>query len=639
MTSTTSCKNSLSQAWSIFKWTLKSSKAVWIIYLSLLAFSGICFAVLNIGVNSLINMMSYSLVEATEATTAFTQMTALYFQAEVTALAVIFAFVLAVMGFGYLHNKRMTDMFGAMPISRRTLFFSKWASSIIIPTVPMLLINIPVNLFMPKSAVLEEGFNALSGMGIYLGNSFEAIFRGVIAIVAFVSFFGLLSICCGKKSDAIVSTIVIMGAFPVAMALLQILPMSLINGYVADINIDLIFALTPTSATETGPIWYWLLFIGVCLVLSFFLVKIRKSESAQSRFAFRLPFELVKIIVSFGVGITIGYLFLLVLGWNTDRTGCYVAFWCGMILGSIVTHTILQIVLNHGFKGYLKGLISYGVMIGTFAVVFLVLATGFAGYENYVPKAEEVKAVTFTDGASYMVDGKNIVKNNYSEDKKVIEKTINAHKSICEEYSKSPATMFEMSGTNISGALENFFSPNAFSTYYDEYDYDNSNGIYRIRLTYIMNNGTKVNRIYTAGMFGRDGFDTTTTNDDTIFNESVYEFVRSNDFVKLTQPIFILDENYCKVAEITVYDDDTDNDRYVKVKDKEQKLELIEAVRKDILADKNYVNGVYEDYGWIDFYYGNKKYRYDNLNILADVGGGYENTLKFLQKAEKAKSN
>ena len=54
MTSTTSYKNSLKQAWSIFKWTLKSSKAVWIIYLSLLAFSGICFIVLNIGVNSLI---------------------------------------------------------------------------------------------------------------------------------------------------------------------------------------------------------------------------------------------------------------------------------------------------------------------------------------------------------------------------------------------------------------------------------------------------------------------------------------------------------------------------------------------------------------------------------------------------------
>ncbi|MGN1139099.1 MAG: hypothetical protein ACI4RM_06595, partial [Ruminococcus sp.] len=434
MTSTTSYKKSLSQAWSIFKWTLKSSKTVWIIYLSLLAFSGICYIVLNIGVNSLIAVSGMSASNIAEGSSAFTEVASIFYMAEVSSLSIIFAFVLAIMGFGYLHNKRMTDMFGAMPVSRRTLFFSKWASSIVISAVPMLFINLLLNIFVPKSEVINEGLTALSEMGIYCGNTFESTFRTLIAIVACVSFFGLLSICCGKKSDAIVSTIVIMGAFPIAMALLQFLPMSLVNGYVATINTDLIVALTPSSAIEAGPIWYWLLFIGVCLVLSFFLVKNRKSESAQSHFAYRLPFELVKIIVSFAVGITIGYLFLLVLGWNADRLGCFGAFWLGMILGSIVTHTILQLVLNHGFKGYLKGLISYGAMIGTFAVVFVVLATGFAGYESYVPKAEDVKSVSFTDGATYMVGSENIIQNNYSEDKELIEKTVNAHKAICDEY-------------------------------------------------------------------------------------------------------------------------------------------------------------------------------------------------------------
>ncbi|MDD6848679.1 MAG: hypothetical protein PUD53_07935 [Oscillospiraceae bacterium] len=632
MTSTTSYKNSLKQAWSIFKWTLKSSKAVWIIYLSLLAFSGICFVVLNIGVNSLIAVSGMAADEIAKESAVFTEVASIFYMSEVSGLAVIFSFVLAIMGFGYLHNKRMTDMFGAMPVSRRTLYFSKWASSIIIPAIPMLFINLILNIFVPKSEIINEGLTALSQMGVYYGNTFESTFRTLIAIVACVSFFGLLSICCGKKSDAIISTIVIMGAFPVAMALLQFLPMSLINGYVANINIDLIVALSPVSATESGPIWYWLLFIGVCLVLSFFLVKNRKSESAQSHFAYRLPFELVKIIVSFAVGITIGYLFLLILGWNADRLGCFGAFWLGMILGSIVTHTILQIVLNHGFKGYLKGLISYGAMIGTFAVVFLVLATGFVGYESYVPKAEDVKSVTFTDGATYMVNGENIIKNNYSEDKKLIEKTVNAHKAICDEYSKKPLTMFQLSGVNIVNTLANNVSEALYSKY-SGYSYDGS----ILKITYTLNNGTKVNRVYTTEKINKDSVAVRKI-------DAYNDLINSTEFRSITEALFILDENYCKVAEITAMTDD-DFEVQPVIKDKEQIAQLIQALRKDAIADedRDYMLDSYDDddVAWIDLYYGNAKHRYDNYDLWINVNDGYKNTIKVLENLsilEKAKN-
>ena len=632
MTSTTSYKNSLKQAWSIFKWTLKSSKAVWIIYLSLLAFSGICFVVLNIGVNSLIAVSGMSASEMTEASSAFTEVASIYYMAEVSGLAVIFSFVLAIMGFGYLHNKRMTDMFGAMPVSRRTLYFSKWASSIIIPAVPMLFINLILNIFVPKSEIINEGLTALSQMGVYYGNTFESTFRTLIAIVACVSFFGLLSICCGKKSDAIISTIVIMGAFPVAMALLQFLPMSLINGYVANINIDLIVALSPVSATESGSIWYWLLFIGVCLVLSFFLVKNRKSESAQSHFAYRLPFELVKIIVSFAVGITIGYLFLLILGWNADRFGCFGAFWLGMVLGSIVTHTILQIVLNHGFKGYLKGLISYGAMIGTFAVVFVVLATGFVGYESYVPKAEDVKSVTFTDGATYMVNGENIIKNNYSEDKKLIEKTVNAHKAICDEYSKNPLTMFQLSGVNIVNTLTNSVSEALYSEYSGYYHNDSL-----LRITYTLNNGTKVNRVYTTEKINKDSVAVRKI-------DAYNDLINSMEFRSITEALFILDENYCKVAEITAMTDD-DFEVQPVIKDKEQIAQIIQALRKDVITneDRDYMLDSYDDddVAWVDLYYGNAKHRYDNYDLWINVNDDYKNTIKVLENLsilEKAKN-
>ena len=84
MTSTTSYKNSLKQAWSIFKWTLKSSKAVWIIYLSLLAFSGICFVVLNIGVNSLIAVSGMAADEIAKESAVFTEVASIFYMSEVS---------------------------------------------------------------------------------------------------------------------------------------------------------------------------------------------------------------------------------------------------------------------------------------------------------------------------------------------------------------------------------------------------------------------------------------------------------------------------------------------------------------------------------------------------------------------------
>ncbi|MGN1138067.1 MAG: hypothetical protein ACI4RM_01365, partial [Ruminococcus sp.] len=214
--------------------------------------------------------------------------------------------------------------------------------------------------------------------------------------------------------------------------------------------------------------------------------------------------------------------------------------------------------------------------------------------------------------------------------KELIEKTVNAHKAICDEYYKKPLTMFQLSGVNIVNSLNNMFSVSD-SYYYYYYDYN------RLKITYTLNNGTKVNRIYMSQVVNWDKMQTYDI-------DAVNELTHSKEFICITDKLFIFDENYCKGAEITVYDD-KDLGSIDRIKDKEQIAQLIEALRKDILQNENdftddyYENGDYV--GWVDLYYGNKKSLYSNYDMNVEFYHSFKNTIKVLENLsmlEKAKN-
>lgn len=43
------------------------------------------------------------------------------------AIAIGYSIVISLIAFSYMHNKRCVDLFGSFPVSRRTLFFSRFA--------------------------------------------------------------------------------------------------------------------------------------------------------------------------------------------------------------------------------------------------------------------------------------------------------------------------------------------------------------------------------------------------------------------------------------------------------------------------------------------------------------------------------
>lgn len=605
MTLITSFKNSFKKGMSVFLWTLKSSKATIIVYISLLALSCVSNFMINAGLNGLLS--GEIPVQVSKNMAALPMASQMW---DALLLALVFAFVLSLQGFGYLHNKRKTDMFGALPVSRRTLFFSKMFSAIVISVVPMMIVMFSLNIIYSGSSVAEY-CNA--------GHTIDAL----VCVIANVSLFGLLSVCCGKTSDTIISAIVINCAYPVTMFMLQLLPASLVFGYVPNLNTDIIFALCPISSAFTLSFVYWLIFSLLCIVVSFFLVKRRKAEAAQSHFAYKLPFVAVKLLVSFASGIMFAYLFSLLLGVGSTVAQGYLYFWLGMILGSLTAYVVIQIILAHGVKGFFRGLIPYGGMIAAFALIFIVIAEGMFGYESYVPKAEEIKSVK-VGNEQPLVIGTKTVCDFTSEDRGFIEETVKAHQQAINFNEKHEKSIYSLSAANLSTTLARVAGSVINDTNNDNFS-----------LTYTLKNGSTVTRDYRL-------------NDYKLYTE-LKDYFESEEYLKNTSYLFSCDDNYCCAAEVFDLRENSNNNYdctvyRTEIFDAKFLDELMPAIRKDMMASDmqsdEYNTG--EDGLQITFYYHDMKefykqrnsdsFSYPSTSQTVLVNESFKNTMKVFEK-------
>lgn len=536
MTSTTSFKTSLKHGSAVFLWTLRNNIAVIVVYLSLIAFSAITNAVFGFatsgvtqdGIVTISNSFSvYSMVSGT-------------FQ-----YALIIGLVICIRSFSYLHNKRQTDMVGSLPVSRRTMYFSRLISSFIISAVPMILVNLFIAIFVTNK--IEFGEGEITGINI---NLFDYTFKSALVLFSCICLFGLLSICCGKTADKIISFFAINYGAPIAILLLMVLPALLIMGYHIDINFYWVLIFSPLLSIFQFDTIYWLIFCAATLAGSFFLIKKRKAECAQSHFAYKFPLVAVKLLISFATGIVTALLMTIIAVITDSENGDTALFWVGMILGSAIAYIIIQLIFARGFKGFLKGLIPYGAMILCFAIYFTSLSFGFFGYESYVPNIDDVKSVSFNSGDTAYVGGVNILQHEVT-DKNIIKEAIDAHKQVIKlrpEFDKSH--MLERSAVSIAGSMGNNYS--------DVFDQFNDSEITKYNIVYTLKDGRKISRVYT-----------TFNNVDSDDNKYIH-FLHTNEYKENVSPIFICDTKYLTSVDLygVEYESDDDDDSYIVYKNK-----------------------------------------------------------------------
>lgn len=519
----------------IFLWSIKSNRALIIIYLSVLAFFGILNTTLIMGVKAYDHP---SLIK-----------TALDFMLVETYLtSMIVGFVAAIREYSYLHSKRKTDFFGSLPVSRRTVFFSKTLAVIFISAVPALVVTI-------ASSIMS---------GVFSFN-FDWYIRSLALLISSAAFFGLLSVCCGKTSDKIVSFFIIGIGYPLTLVFLNLLPLSLLWGYVPEKSIvnDVLFTLTPFRGLFDGPSVLWFVFPILCFAASFALLKRRKAECAQSGFAFRFPLYISKVLVSLSFGFVTGFAFVMTEIFGSNE---YLSFWLGMITGSLTAYVIFQIVFAHGMKGFFKSLILYGTTIGCAALLFSFLASGWFGYETYVPRTEDVKSISFTDKLDTGVFGDYIIKCE-SEDRDVIEKAVKSHR-------EDVAEKIEFKRRSMKrNLIEKILNMN-FNAAYLYVDAEIEAAPYVYSVTYTLKNGARVSRSY---------FDSFVEQPD---RDRVFpSFAYSDEYRENYYPLFVCDEKY--VTDITITDDITEDEGII-VRDYEKCRQIVRTFKEE-----------YDKYGFV----------------------------------------
>ena len=451
MTSTISCNKKVSPFSSIYWWSLRKNMASAIVYAVLLLFS----------YPLLIFMYKIFNNSSKEIQNGFLEgCAALVFPVITGGIAILFTLLVAVFMFSYMHKKRSVDVFGALPVTRRTLFFSRYFTGISILLVPFLLC-------MGLSMLLSiQSFEAVQ----QLWRSSVTILVSVVVAYTVTAF---VAVCCGTTADMVISVLAINGLYPLMVLMCQVISNSTIPGVTSNFNLPAVVytALSPYSSgivnavmdpalTESGAqfLWWFVLLalsIAGCIAVS----RKRKAECAQAGFALRLLPVLVRAIACTVAGLVFALVFSsFSFGVNAQNSvlNHYIWFFLGLMIGSFIAHLILTFIYNRGSRGFLKSLISYGVLILVIGAAYMIVSTGMFGMDLYVPQPQQVKQVQFKVNGpeNFFLSGADEELFAVYTEQEDIEKVVRVHTSITDNLRERAGYPYAMS-LGAFGYMEN----------------------------------------------------------------------------------------------------------------------------------------------------------------------------------------
>lgn len=456
MTQTVSFKEKFKSGFALFKWELKSCIRTLIVF-SLIAgvFITIVLTLCAMGGFSRESNDSYDYEQVKEAIMVF-QYVAAYF---VFILNAVFTIVYTVRIYSYLHNKRKADLYGSMPISRRTFYISKTVSAYLLSIIPAMF-------FFGLICIITVCF------GVPVVEDIAMLYvKLLVGAIACISFYGLLAVCCGTTINSILSFIAINFAYPITTlyikgtlkAFFWGIPTSQYN------NSFIMKALNPMAAYDGANIIYWMIFTAVCLFLGIWLVKKRRAECAQTSFAFYLPCYIVELLIAFIIGMFVGVIFGSI---NVFFNG-FLGFIFGFILGSAPALIVTHLILYRGFSKLWRSAIVYGGLAVTVIALMAVCNFDLLGYNSYIPAEEDIKSAGLIDldncycsktkGALGLAD---MASDDY-DDSENIKTVTNFHSSIVKSSKKPSCEKFRSVWINmLLGSISSEYTENSYCIAY-----------------------------------------------------------------------------------------------------------------------------------------------------------------------------
>lgn len=627
MTSTVSFKDKLKQIFSVVLWDLKGCKSSMLVYSILSAVATvIIFTLVMVLTGEKATFATIAINDSDVSAVPISQRIQV-FQAAASAiiglLTLIFTIIYTVQIFSYMHNKRKVDFYGSLPISRARLFLAKCGAAYLFSIVPMLV-------FMGIIAIASICTGTL-----LLPQVTQMYVNFIVGTLACISAYGFLSACCGTTFNTVIMFIAVCVCYPLSMIFVRGYIDAFFTGaYTGDISKSIIMnALNPISAYFGNNLIYWVIFSIACIAFGTLLIMKRRSERAQTSFAYYIPCHIIKVIVSFLAGMFLGTMFGSLNVFGNGVAG----FVFGFILASAPAFLITHMLFYKGMKKLVRTLPIYGGLAVVVIAGVALINLDIFGYNSYVPKTEDVKSagIILTE---YYYSGNDNFSSVMSKsagdftEKSDIENIIKIHNKVLDgrnDKIKSAVKFRCVWGSMLYNAVGEFIYDDAYA------------------IAYKLNSGRTVTRYYSEAMLSMaDSMDDDdnyygTYYDDTDSIKSIANpLVSSKTYITKYSGLMnaesdaeigtvqaditamVRGKSYTGLSVVSsnnsyLYGSDSDSNNSAS-----KKIilnELNEALKKDFEADDKYLNGVLCDpYGIIhenEYYYSSYDYLYSGYSL------------------------
>lgn len=343
-------------------------------------------------------------------------------------IAFIGALIVGWLGFRYLYNKRMVDLYHSSPVSRGRLFRAFWLNGFLIWFVPFLAFELIVGIL----AILFIG--DLS----YLGSLCLLLLRNILFLS--LCYLIVYHICLaavmlsGNVVNAILNTL-ISGLFFLVCFVLYGATMSTFMDrfYLPESHIlnNPVYVLSPlvtpivmaVHLTAETPFadWAWIPVLGTVLMLinggaayCFYLK--RPSELAERGLDNKFARILLRAAVSLLGGIGFALFFRAIASYNRTVWMLFGAFF-----GSALAFCVLNISYHSSFKEIFSHKKQYAAVLVCASAIMLSAAFDLFGYDDYIPRKESITGLSlycsnFTGDYGYTLrDGKVYITDTSSD--------------------------------------------------------------------------------------------------------------------------------------------------------------------------------------------------------------------------------
>ncbi|MBC8546630.1 hypothetical protein H8711_06735 [Clostridiaceae bacterium NSJ-31] len=541
-------------------------------------------------------------------------------------LALICAFMPIVFGsilFSYLHNKRATDVYHALPMRRESLFAANYLAGLTLLWAPLVLcfgVILMAGGFC--TAILGNLYHPLAILGDLAG--------WMIVTAAIYTITCAVAVLAGNTFDTVMFSLAFCGMYPVILFFAklvvegELLGFNGWNGGLMDVGNMMAlspftlmgYRLTRSTANETNffemmkvesfSFYFWAEIAWLLLTIGLYfgavwLYKRRKSERAGRTTASSLLNIVVKYVVTFVFGVAFGLLLRATFDMRWMLT-------VGTVIGGAIAYTVFEAVAARGFKTFPRAFAQMGISVGLTVVFVSVVLTGCFGFETRVPALDAIESVTVNYngryGMRYFYDELGRSRYDLNDELALARGSVvlTSPESIAAVRELHLSTIDDLRGLGDQLSIEWERSANFGPT-----------------ITYKLKNGRTLSRNYR-----QCSLETA---------QGLAALENDEQFERQTNPAFLLHAGELEGITVTnrLY-----LGEYFKALDTAGQKELLEALQQDILAERleDSASGTYEAVGYLRLEAKRDALQAETMvpeNTDLLITAQYTNTLAFLQ--------